>query len=261
MKIGSIGYNYSHDASFEMDLPFGPGSRLFLLIKSSARFVIRKKEYIVKENSFIMFSPDTPCYYKALNQLYTDDWMYFDADEQDDAFFAQCQISKDEVVYLGNVDELSQIMHVMAYEHYSAEEYHEEIEEYYLKILFRKLGRIIKSQSCISSKEFVERNNMFSQIRMKIFTTPADIRDIAGLAQQTGMSRSGFQHLYKKMFGVSVKTDVINGRMDYAKRLLSTTNLTIREIAEICGYKNECSFMRKFKERCGKTPTEFRKKI
>ena len=71
--------------------------------------------------------------------------------------------------------------------------------------------------------------------------------------------RSGFQHLYKRLFGVSVMSDVIKGRLDRAKRLLSSTNLTVREIGERCGYSNEFNFMRQFKDYVGKTPTEYRK--
>ena len=63
------------------------------------------------------------------------------------------------------------------------------------------------------------------------------------------------------MFGVSVMTDVINGRYDRAKRLLSSTNLTVKQIAERCGYVSEYNFMRQFKSKCGKTPTEYRKCI
>ena len=53
-------------------------------------------------------------------------------------------------------------------------------------------------------------------------------------------------------------TDVINGRIENAKRLLSSTNLTVKEIAVKCGYGNEYNFMRQFKSRCGQTPTQYR---
>ena len=75
------------------------------------------------------------------------------------------------------------------------------------------------------------------------------------------MSRSGFQHLYKKMFGVSVTGDVISGRLERAKRLLSSTDLTVSEIASRCGYSNEFNFMRQFKDRVGRTPTQYRRQL
>ena len=87
---------------------------------------------------------------------------------------------------------------------------------------------------------------------------PDHVGNVDDLAAQAGMSRSGFQHLYKKLFGTTVIKDIIEGR---TKRLLSSTRLTIKEISTRCGYTNEYSFMRQFKEQVGKTPTEYRSSI
>lgn len=261
MKIGSIGYNYSHGADFVMDRPNGPGAWLFLLIKNPALFELNGRITKVKKDSFIIISPDMPCKYCAAEDVYTDDWAYFSADDSDIEKFSQLGIAVNEIVHIGNTDELSQLMHVIAYEFYSAAAYKDEIMEYYTKILLLKLSRIIQSGIGGSSSDFAEKNHRFTQLRTLIFTTPEAFANIDEMASEVGMSRSGFQHLYKKMFGVSVMTDVISGRISRAKRLLSSTNLTVREIAERCGYKNEYNFMRQFKEKTGKTPTEYRKHL
>ncbi len=261
MKIGSIGFNYSHDSEFVMDRPNGVGCRLMLLVKTDAVFEISGEKYDVKKNSFVMFTPETPCKYYAAGDIYTDDWMYFEADDEDMKLVSELEIPLNKAVYLGNIEELSQIMHILAYEHYSADSYHEEIEQHYLKILLLKLGRIIKLKSSVSSEAFIERNFKFTQLRSRIYAMPETVPDVDGMADEVGMSRSGFQHLYKKMFGVSVMTDIITARLDRAKRLLSSTNLTIKEIAEKCGYENEYNFMRQFKSRYNLTPTAFRKML
>ena len=87
---------------------------------------------------------------------------------------------------------------------------------------------------------------------------PEEIADVSQLAEESGMSRSGFQHTYKRIFGVSVRTDIINARMERAKSLLLSTDLPVREIAYKCGYSSEYSFMRQLKNHFGKTPTQFR---
>ena len=81
MKIGSIGYNYSHSDNFVMDRPGGNGCRLFLLIKEPSIFIIDGTEHKVKENSFVMFSPAVPCRYYGQGSVYTGDWIYFDFEE------------------------------------------------------------------------------------------------------------------------------------------------------------------------------------
>lgn len=245
-----------------MDRPEGPGCWLFLLIKTTAKFFINNVEHNAKENSCIIISPRTPIKYMALDKTYTDDWFYFwKGDLKENEYFSGLGIPINEIIHLGNIEELSQIMHIMTYEHYSAEKHHKEIEDLYTEILFRKISRIIQTDSYISSKSFIEKNGALTHIRTQIYTMPENIENIDSMAKFVGMSRSGFQHLYKKMFGVSVITDVIKGRIERAKRLLSSTTLTVEEISAKCGYSNVYGFMRQFKKYCGQTPTEYRKSL
>lgn len=261
MRIGSIGYNYSHNGDFVMDRPEGNGCCLLLLIKTNAHFTINGEEQDVKAGSFIIFTYDTPCRYCASGDTYTDDWCYISADDEDMKRIEQMGIPLNKIVWLGNIDELSQLIHMMSYEHYSAEGYHTEIEHKYLDIFFMRLSRILTTRSSISSRSFIEKNARMTQIRAQIYSEPENISGVDELAESAGMSRSGFQHLYKKMFGISVISDIINSRIDCAKRMLATTTLPLSKISERCGYNNVYSFMRQFKERVGKTPTEYRNGI
>ena len=258
MELGTIGYNYSHDKDFVMDRPNGPGCWLMLLIKTPAAFTVNGKNINVKANSFIMFSPETPCKYRAEGDTYTDDWIYFGADETDRKYFEKLGIPVNEPVYLGDIEELSAIIHILSYEHYSASGYSLEIEKHYIEIFLLKLSRMIMTGTSISSRSFTERNHRMTQLRTTILTQPDKKMSIDEMAESMNMSRSRFQHLYKQMYGISVTKDITNGRMERAKRLLSSTDLTIEEIAVRCGYLTGYSFMHKFKAEIGKTPTEYR---
>lgn len=257
MKIGSIGYNYSHKDNFLMDRPCGNGCPLMLIVKEPSVFIISGTEYNVRPHSFIMFSPQTPCSYRGQGNIYTDDWIYFDFEEGDEQRTAQLGIIPDRIFYLGNTEELSQLVRLMAYEHYSNEEGHEDAERHFMEILLIKIGRLISSGSR-HSQIYADRSSSFIRLRSRLYTMPDAETDVNRMAEEMGMSRSGFQHAYKKIFGVSVMQDVTNSRLELAKRLLVSTSLSVREIAEKCGYDNEYSFMRRFKERCGMTPTQFR---
>lgn len=260
MDIGSIGFNHSHGKDFMMDRPDGPGCWLFLLIKTTAIFYINNEKINANANSCIVISPTTPIKYMALDDKYADDWFYFwEGNGKENEYFESLSIPVDKIIHLGNIDELSQIVHIMTYEHYSVDVHHKEIEDLYTHILFRKISRCIKSKSYVSTKSLIEKNSALTHLRTKIYSFPDAIDDIDSLARDAGMSRSGFQHLYKKMFGVSVITDIINGRLSRAKRLLASTNMTIEEISVKCGYTNVYGFMRQFKKYCGQTPTEYRK--
>ena len=245
--------------NFVMDRPKGSGAPLLLFIKTPSLFWINGEEFAVKENSIVFFKADTPCKYTADGDCYTDDLIYFDMTDEDFNYLKGLGIPFDTVVYIGSIDELSQLVHILAFEHYSADRFHSEIEQEYIRLLFLKLARAIRLNSRTSSKQQLsEKNYRMTQLRSEIYTFPERAGDVDEMAKQLGMSRSGFQHLYRKMFGTSVINDVIAGRIQQAQRLLAATNLTVKEIAARCGYSNEYSFMRQFKQRCGKTPTEYR---
>lgn len=258
-KVGQIGYNHTHPKSFFLDYPEGIGCWLFLLIKSPALFEINNQHFEAKPNSFLIISPKTKLFYKAKLEEYIDDWCYFNIDESEIPVFEKLGIQLDTLLPLENADELSQIIHFITFEHYSADIHHEQLELQYINILFLKLSRIIQTNVYHSSDLFATKNDKLIFLRSKIFSEPNFFEDVDSMADFMALSRSGFQHLYKNTFGINVMTDVINGRIDNAKKLLSSTSLTVAEISSKNGYKSEFAFMRQFKERTGMTPTEFRK--
>ena len=87
---------------------------------------------------------------------------------------------------------------------------------------------------------------------------PQNDWSIEGLAQQLIMSKSHFEHTYKKIFGISPMNEVINSRIENAKFILTSTDISVKQIAEMCGYKSDIHFMRQFKSRLGVTPSVYR---
>ncbi|MBQ9120221.1 MAG: helix-turn-helix domain-containing protein [Lachnospiraceae bacterium] len=258
MKIGSIGYNYVHREPFVMDRPGGTGCRLLLLIKEPAIFEIAGTTYNVKDKSVVLFSHSTPYKYHAAKEVYTDDWIFFADEEGDDEYLAEVGIPQDTIIPISNAEELSQLIRTLAYEHYSTYGNHEKIEAHYLEIFWLKLAREVQVRAQKNAQLLSEKNSYMMYLRSRIYTQPEQEQSVPELAAGVGMSCSGFQHLYKKLFGVSVMTDIIQARMEYAKTLLLTTSLTVKEIALRCGYVSEYSFMRQFRKIFGKTPTDFR---
>ena len=61
------------------------------------------------------------------------------------------------------------------------------------------------------------------------------------------------------MLRKSIFEELIQFRVELAKRLLRETDLSLSEITEQCGYSTESYFMKQFKSVTGITPTEYRK--
>ena len=73
------------------------------------------------------------------------------------------------------------------------------------------------------------------------------------------MSPSYLHYTYKKMFGSSIKQDVVNSRLERSKHLLVNTDYPVATIAHMVGYENDVPFMIMFKKKTGFTPTQYRK--
>lgn len=82
---------------------------------------------------------------------------------------------------------------------------------------------------------------------------------LGGLAVCLGYTKSHTEKLVKKVTGTAFGNLLQKKRCDKAADMLLNTDLSIKEIIDFVGYKNENFFRKKFKERYGKNPLDFRK--
>lgn len=259
MRPGTIGYNHRHGAEFREDRPGGIGCWVLLFVKSPAVFTIDGRHYETNGSAYILITPYVSVEYGPKEDSYIDDWIYFLLTEEEVSWIQGLGVHMDELVQIDAIDEVSEMVHLMTYEHFSTDLHHELVEEKYFELLFVLLGRKTAQSAGYLSNLSVERNVRLNQLRAGIYQNPESSMTIDEMAETIGLSRSGLQHQYKKKFGISISQDQIKSRLEHSCRLLSSTELTLREIAERCGYQSEFYYMRQFKEHYGKTPGEYRK--
>jgi len=79
------------------------------------------------------------------------------------------------------------------------------------------------------------------------------------LAAMTGYSKSRFSHLFAEAMGISPIQYQNDLRLNAARELLSSTNLTVADVARSCGFSDPLYFSRCFRKKYGVSPTEYRK--
>jgi transcriptional regulator GlxA family with amidase domain len=84
---------------------------------------------------------------------------------------------------------------------------------------------------------------------------------IAELARSVNMSRWQFCRVFKTEVSQSPSHYISTLRMREAQRMLSETFLTVKEIRATLGDIDRSHFSREFKDFCGLTPSEFRKRL
>jgi two-component system response regulator YesN len=79
------------------------------------------------------------------------------------------------------------------------------------------------------------------------------------MADDFNMSSAGFSRSFKKHIHVGFMEYLSYIRIEKSKNLLSETDMVLQDIAEEVGYTNVPSFIRRFRQREGLTPGEYRK--
>lgn len=79
------------------------------------------------------------------------------------------------------------------------------------------------------------------------------------LASISGISEIYFRKIWSRLFNEPPAKYLQNLRMEYAKTLLSQTEYSVAQTAELCGFCDSKYFSTRFKKFTGKTPIEYRK--
>ena len=82
---------------------------------------------------------------------------------------------------------------------------------------------------------------------------------LAGLAQEFHYQPNFMNNLIKRYTGLTYSDYLISLRIEHAKILLETTDLSIEEIIWLSGYHNRGFFYRKFTEITGSSPSQYRR--
>ena len=102
--------------------------------------------------------------------------------------------------------------------------------------------------------------NMVNRARLRIREALESELSIQEIAEELSVSYSNFRKLFKEYTGLSPATYQQELRLLRAKEMLSTTDLSIKEIAYRLNFESPDYFSAKFKAKMGCKPSEIRQK-
>ena len=129
------------------------------------------------------------------------------------------------------------------------------------EIIFAHILELLGKTYRLSNHDFSETLPDHAQklrdLRSEIhenFSQPWKIDD---MAEKMNLSTSRFASLYKSTFKISPTEDLIQTRIDQAKKMLSGSKVSVRRVSEACGFESVHYFHRAFKKRANLTPKHF----
>lgn len=87
---------------------------------------------------------------------------------------------------------------------------------------------------------------------------PGEGHSVESLAAQAGMSRSGFAQRFQDAYGRGPMEMLREIRMRHAAQLLAESDLPVKRISEMSGFRSRSAFSRTFEALLGKPPKLFR---
>lgn len=247
--------DYLHPRGYRIDRPDGNDMYTLLLFKQPLDVWQEGGMVRAEENSCILFTKWAPQLYYSEEGDYRHDGVFFDG-ENPRRFLEKLEIPLNTVFTPPNPKALSSAIKEIGAEALLKETYTGEILNLQLQTLFYKLADTLKHGGSYTHSYFAR----FQQLRNEIFRRPELPWRAETLAGELHMSTSRFQHLYREFFSSTPARDVIQGRIEYAKYLLKSTDDAAVSIAASCGYNNGEHFMRQFKQWAGMTPGEYRRR-
>jgi AraC-like DNA-binding protein len=85
--------------------------------------------------------------------------------------------------------------------------------------------------------------------------------DIAALATQAGYSRYHFIRAFRAAYGATPGEYLSRRRIERARELLRTANLTVTEVCFLVGFSSLGSFSARFSELTGCPPSEYQRRV
>jgi AraC-like DNA-binding protein len=118
------------------------------------------------------------------------------------------------------------------------------------------LGRL----SFVSSKAWNGSNVMRLEATLQYLRENfAEPLPLPMVAKKAGLSVPTFSRVFKRATGTSFLTHVRALRVEHAKNLITTTPMSIDQIAQACGFQSQHHLIRSFKKATNQTPGAYRK--
>lgn len=81
---------------------------------------------------------------------------------------------------------------------------------------------------------------------------------LSELARLSNVSTWYFTKVFHGLYGEGPQAMAARLRLDHATNLLVATRMSVGEVGAVCGFENNCSFSRAFRERYGMPPSRYR---
>lgn len=185
------------------------------------------------------------------------DWLHLDPSVE--AMILEYGIPVNRPFYPKDAPMISRIFSRIQMEFFGTAPFREALLDNYVQEFLIWLHRSLQ-ESNITAFSGTNPEARMREARRIILTEPERKWTLGEMAALVPLSPSRFHTIYKSLFGTTPTRELIQRRVTLAQELLSSDQeLTLSQIAELLGYREQYHFIRQFKAITGLTPGSYRK--
>ncbi|RMD79500.1 MAG: AraC family transcriptional regulator [Lentisphaerae bacterium] len=256
--IESIGIDFRHSPEFTINRPEGLESYLFLHFISPVEIQTMDGKMVAPACSNILYSPAFPQWYRGHNSGLHNDWIHIHPDFLTPVI-REYRFPVNRIVPFHHPQKLRMALREIWAEFIHGLPYSAQRLSLLLRLLFldfcREWAATPQPRFSPHKRELLHR---FRELRSQVHVRLDQSWSVARMARLVNLSPSRFTSLYSEFFGISPLNDLIEARLQRAHWLLSSTDMSVTEVAEASGFNNVFYFSRTFRRRFGFPPSAVR---
>ncbi|MBO5222483.1 MAG: helix-turn-helix domain-containing protein [Clostridia bacterium] len=211
------------------------------------------RTHSVVPGQIIIIPPNTPYICKNAAEKVIYYWIHFTGCEVA-GLLKRCDLNCGEVYTVGMGERIPRLFRALFREYLWRDRCFEDSCQACLVTIFAELSRMrdMNSQSNETAMESIFRSLSFFHNHIHKPIT------VAKMAEIEHFSPSRYRTVFRRCMGMSPSEYMTHMRMRRACELLSMADLSVREVADACGYTDQLYFSRVFRAHFGVAPSKFR---
>ncbi len=253
MKITHIKSQWTEDKGFCLNRRDCGNEYVFIHFLSPTVLHSDYCDIALHSGACILYDKHTAQHFSAPDNNLTFDWFHLKGDltEQMEKY----NLIFNQIYYLPNSYAVTQIVRCMEFEFLQPSAFSEDFTNAKITELLIALTQNTPHRQ---AKQVDDKTRaLLKDTRKRILEQYQKDWNVRAMAKLSKMKPSAFSALYKQCFGTSPKQDLLSCRMEHAKFMCLQGDLSVDQIAHICGYTSTSHFIRQFKIYTGATPKKF----
>lgn len=266
--VDNLGVDTVHRASFCHELP--NGFPFWVYVQANTPMLLNmagSETFLVEAGTCVLYPPDCPRYvYCPKGQECTsNNWIHFSCsdDEALKEILRQYRIPIQQFFTLRQFMPVTAILQELIYERNTEQMRKDIMCSLLIEQMLLQISRNILPLDKKTDSSAMAHLHTFELLRKQLYATPEREWSVKDMAGQVYLGANQFINLYRCFFSVTPKQDLIHARIAKAKTLLSSrvgpneAAITLRDVALLCGFKNEYYFSSAFKKVTGIPPGQY----